>query len=122
MLDFNTGLTNLSGSITPGDVDFFQLTFSTPAALGVFVDPIGSDPLPPHILALFNSQGSQVSFGFVQAGTYTIGLTGEGDFNFLGAHTSNFDYQMMIAYSPSAPSGGLFAVAMLIGPRRRRVV
>ncbi len=121
-LDFNSLFTVVNGTILPGDVDFFQLNLPQTLSIGAFLQPVPPDvDLPPHNLALFNSQGSQVNFGFLPGGIYTLGLTGINDVNFMGDHQQNFNYQIVIAYTPSAPTLAMFAVAMIAGPRRRRL-
>jgi len=116
-------VTVVHGSISPGDVDFFQISFPVDAVMDFAIQPPFPEDPPPHVLGVFDSMGTQISPSFFYPqGTYFFGLSGLADIGFSGAHDEEFSYVLGFSYSlfPAPPGFLLFGLAALCGPRRRR--
>lgn len=116
-------LASVQGSISPGDVDFFQIVFPEPAAVSAFLTQGASTP---HLLAIFDAEGNLldadetfVVSGPLSPGAYTLAVTGATDAGFLGAHNESFKY-VLINWLPSAGAAPMVAIGALFGRSRRR--
>lgn len=141
-----TGSVSILGSVSPGDVDYFEIPLlagdfvaaqlvlrpgspSSASVLGVF-DPsgnfIGYDVDVPNVLAgvVSASGGWRVAVsGYPDVGSTFLGDDG---IPFNGTHSQNIDYLLTLSLVPVPEPGGLLAlgtgVAGLLGysVRRRR--
>lgn len=119
-----TDLGVVEGSISPGDVDFFQIHFPQPVIYGAGVSQL---PAVPSFVGFFDSAGNLLDSegivnGIIDPGTYTVAVTGAGDLGFTGAHAHEFEYQLVISWLviPSPSALALLVAGTLLGRRRRR--
>jgi len=116
----------ISGSISPGDVDFFQAEMPAGVPIWAFLD----DGNPNVLIGLFSSDGSLLATNrdliligsLVMGGTYYLGITATQDIDLVGEHDLAFDYTMMTMASvfPAPSTLPLLAMAVLAGRSRRR--
>lgn len=141
-----TGAVSIRGTITPGDVDYFQIPLlagdfvaanlvivpgpqGNSSAIGVF-DPsanlVADDLYAPNVLSgLIPSSGN---WRVAVTGYPDVGSTFLGDdgIPFNGTHAQSFDYLLTVSLIPVPEPGGLLAlgtgIAGLLGysVRRRR--
>jgi hypothetical protein len=129
---------NIGGALSPGDVDYFQFTFT----FSVIFEAFAADGTPAindndSVLGLFNNAGELLHFnddaspGFtmstllpvaLEAGTYYLAISGGGDNGFIGNHQEDFAYGIQIAlFAVPAPGAlPLLGAAIALGPARRR--
>jgi hypothetical protein len=137
VLPFGTpGSEAVLGSLTPGDVDFYSvdLVAGHLFTANIFDFTPGDDTDNDSVLALFDSDGDLIALdddggpGFLsvlflivpETGTYTIGVTGFPDFDFVGDHGEDFIYKLVINRSVPAPATlALLAAGVAVGRRRR---
>ena len=128
------GTQTLLGAVTPGDIDYYQLTL--PAPILFVANPIESlsDPYTEVMsLGLFDETGSPlivfpqiggfaISMTLTNPGTYFLGISGFSETPFSGLHDESFGYRLDFSYNfvPGPSSLALLGVAALVGPRRRR--
>jgi len=130
---FGTAGFAMSGSVTPGDVDFFAFNGAAGEAVGAFLDTAFDS-----LLALFDSSGLQLvvdddggpgaassaQFILPSAGTYYWAVTAYPDTGFTGNHTGGGDYLLIAANGTAIPAPGVAAAlglgGLLAAKRRRR--
>jgi len=105
----------VTGSISPGDVDYFAFDLAADQLVSLAVVTADEGALSDPSLALFDPSGALAATdddsgpGFLpalrlrvaQAGTWKVAVSGFGDATFNGSsHTEHFDYRLIIAASP----------------------
>jgi hypothetical protein len=133
------GVVNIGGALSPGDVDYYQFTFTFPVSFDATVwdstPQINDDN--DSVLGLFSSAGELLHFnddafpgdtlsaifsGVLLPGTYYMGISGGGDNGFVGVHQESFQYLIVInLFAVPGPGAlALFGTAILLGHRARR--
>jgi hypothetical protein len=105
----------VTGSISPGDVDYFAFDLAAGQLVSLAVVTADEGALSDPSLALFDPSGALAATdddsgpGFLpalrlrvaQAGTWRVAVSGFGDAAFNGSgHTEHFDYRLIVAASP----------------------
>jgi hypothetical protein len=129
------GFSVIHGSITPGDVDFFEFEIVVPTIFEAVVYSFPNfTPVPQARLELYDSSGAVLATAEAGTGatwayisdisvmpgtTYVLGLTGAGDVSFTGDHAQQFNYTMHWFIPTPGTAAVLFAAAGLLRRRRR---
>jgi hypothetical protein len=101
-----------------GDVDFYSIQVTNTELLTAAITPLMNGNTSPEIEAgIFDQSGDLlsldtgssgngfqaiVSYAPTVSGTYYIGVTGSGDDQFIGDHTQQGPYQIVVGITPAA--------------------
>ncbi len=133
--DVPGGSVLVDGSITPGDVDWFQFTITGDTQLVSATFGVPSSAVGDSILSLYDSLGTLIiqdddsgigNFSSLEAqltaGTYYLVVTGFPDFGNTGNHSEDFTYKLLVGTNvvPAPGALALLGLAGLVARRRRR--